>query len=210
MGKTDSGKSQKVNRWVNLIGEPGQHGDVVRIGFGDGKCYLEITNDGFPHGNAGGMMVPVPGDVIVGRRLDARKFMEFYRSVYPGGVPIDDFTDRIWFYQPTPGRPEGTVELLKQFGEEERRDGAAFSFEKTVIKRELVKVGEQLYLRITDYECSSGGNGRPTYSLIEDYHVLYLSEVKIALQLLNPENVVRYAAKSPAYRHVKHDTGVLY
>lgn len=206
----DSKKSPKVTRWVNLIGEPGQHGDVIRIGFGDGKCYLEITNDGFPHGNAGGMMVPVPGDVIAGSRLDARKFLEFYRSIYPGGVPIDDFTDRIWFYLPTPGRPEGTVELIKELGTEDRKEGAAFSFEKTVIKRDLVKVGGQLYLRITNYECSSGGNGRPLYSLLEDYHVLYLSDVKIALQLLTPENGLRYAAKSPAYRYAEYDTGVLF
>ena len=210
MEKSDSGKSKKVTRWVNLIGEPGQHGDVIRIGFGDGKCFLEITNDGFPHGNAGGMMVPVPGDVIVGSRLDARKFLEFYRSVYPGGTPIDDFTDRIWFYQPTSGHPEGTVELIKELGMEERRDGAAFCFEKTVIKRDLVKVGGQLYLRITDYECSSGANGRPLYSLIENYHMLYLSDEKIALQLLTPEKGLRYAAKSPAYRYVEHGTGVLY
>lgn len=210
MAKTDSGKSRKVTRWVNLIGEPGQHGDVIRIGFGDGKCYLEITNDGFPHGNAGGMKVTVPSDVIVGSRLDARKFLEFYRSVYPGGTPIDDFTNRIWFYQPSSGRPEGTVELIKELGTEDRKEGAAFSFEKTVIKRDLVKVGGQLYLRITNYECSSGANGRPLYSLIEDYHVLYLSDVKIALQLLPPENGLRYAAKSPAYRYVQHDTGVLF
>lgn len=210
MAKTDSGKSQKVTRWVNLIGEPGQHGDVIRIGFGDGKCYLEITNDGFPHGNAGGMMVPVPGDVIVGSRLDARKFLEFYHSVYPGGTPIDDFIDRIWFYQPTSGRPEGTVELIRELGMEERRDGAAFSFEKTVIKRDLVKVGGQLYLRVTDYECSSGANGRPLYSLIEDYHVFYLSNLELVSQLLNPEKPLAYAAKSAAYRYVERGTGVLY
>lgn len=210
MEKSDSGKSKKVTRWVNLIGEPGHHGDVIRIGFGDGKCFLEITNDGFPHGNAGGMMVPVPGDVIVGSRLDARKFLEFYRSVYPGGTPIDDFTDRIWFYQPASGRPEGTVELIKELGMEERDIGAAFSFEKAFIKRDLVKIGGRMYLRITDYQCDSGGNGRPLYSLIEDYHVLYLSDEKIALQLLTPENGLRYAAKSPAYRYVEHGTGVLY
>ena len=210
MAKTDSGKSQKVTRWVNLIGEPGQHGDVIRIGFGGGKCYLEITNDGFPHGNAGGMMLPIPDGIVAGTRLDARKFLEFYRSVYPGGTPIDDFTDRIWFYRPTPGRPEGTVEAIKQLSVEERRDGAAFSFEKNVITRELVQAGDQLYLRITDYDCSSGANGRPLYSLIENYHVLYLNDTQTALQLLTPENVLRYAAKSPAYRYVKHDTGVLF
>lgn len=210
MAKKDSDKFPKVTRWRNLIGKPGEHGDVIRIGFGDGKYFLEITNDGFPHGNAGGMLVPVPGDVIVGSRLDARKFLEFYRSVYPGGTPIDDFTDRIWFYQPTPGRPEGTVEVLRQLGTEESRDGAAFSFEKTVIKRDLVQAGGQLYLRIANYDCSSGANGRPLYSLIEDYHVLYLNDSQTALQLLTPENGLRYAAKSPAYRYVKHDTGVLY
>lgn len=210
MAKTDSGKSQKVTRWVNLIGEPGQHGDVIRLGFGDGKCYLEITNDGFPHGNAGGMMLPIPDGIVIGSRLDARKFLEFYRSVYPSGVPIDDFTDRIWFYQPTPGRPEGTVEVIRELGTEERDIGAAFSFEKAFIKRDLVKVGGQMYLRITDYQCDSGANGRPLYSLIEDYHVLYLSDEKIALQLLTPENGLRYAAKSPAYRYAKYDTGVLF
>ncbi len=210
MAKTDSGKSQKVTRWMNLIGEPGQHGDLIRLGFGDGKCYLEITNDGFPHGNAGGMMLPIPDGIVIGSRLDARKFLEFYRSVYPGGVPIDDFTDRIWFYQPTPGRPEGTVEVIRELGTEERDIGAAFSFEKAFIKRDLVKVGGQMYLRITDYQCDSGANGRPLYSLIEDYHVLYLSDEKIALQLLTPENGLRYAAKSPAYRYAKYDTGVLF
>lgn len=210
MAKTDSGKSQKVTRWMNLIGEPGQHGDVIRLGFGDGKCYLEITNDGFPHGNAGGMMLPIPDGIVIGSRLDARKFLEFYRSVYPSGVPIDDFTDRIWFYQPTPGRPEGTVEVIRELGTEERDIGAAFSFEKAFIKRDLVKVGGQMYLRITDYQCDSGANGRPLYSLIEDYHVLYLSDEKIALQLLTPENGLRYAAKSPAYRYAKYDTGVLF
>lgn len=210
MAKTDSGKSQKVTRWMNLIGEPGQHGDLIRLGFGDGKCYLEITNDGFPHGNAGGMMLPIPDGIVIGSRLDARKFLEFYRSVYPGGVPIDDFTDRIWFYQPTPGRPEGTVEVIRVLGTEERDIGAAFSFEKAFIKRDLVKVGGQMYLRITDYQCDSGANGRPLYSLIEDYHVLYLSDEKIALQLLTPENGLRYAAKSPAYRYAKYDTGVLF
>ena len=210
MEKSDSGKSKKVTRWVNLIGEPGHHGDVIRIGFGDGKCFLEITNDGFPHGNAGGMMVPVPGDVIVGSRLDARKFLEFYRSVYPGGTPIDDFTDRIWFYQPASGRPEGTVELIRELGTEERDIGAAFSFEKAFIKRDLVKVGGRMYLRITDYQCDSGGNGRPLYSLIEDYHVFYLSNLKMVSQLLNPEKPLAYAAKSAAYRYVERGTGVLY
>ena len=209
MAKNQAKKPAKINRWVNLIGQPGEHGDVIRIGFGDGKCWLEITNDGFPHGNAGGMRIPVPGDVIVGSRLDARKFLEFYRSVYPGGTPIDDFTDRIWFYRPTPGRPEGSVEAIKELSVEERRDGAAFSFEKRVIRRELVQAGDQLYLRITDYDCSSGANGRPLYSLIEDYHVLYLNDVQTALRILTPENGMRYAAKSPAYRYVKHDTGVL-
>ena len=210
MEKSDSGKSKKVTRWVNLIGEPGHHGDVIRIGFGDGKCFLEITNDGFPHGNAGGMMVPVPGDVIVGSRLDARKFLEFYRSVYPGGTPIDDFTDRIWFYQPASGRPEGTVELIRELGTEERDIGAAFGFEKAFIKRDLVKVGGRMYLRITDYQCDSGGNGRPLYSLIEDYHVFYLSNLKMVSQLLNPEKPLAYAAKSAAYRYVERGTGVLY
>lgn len=210
MAENQTNKPAKVNRWVNLIGKPGEHGDVIRIGFGDSKCYLEITNDGFPNpGASGGMMVPVPEGVIRGSRLDARKFLKFYRSVYPGGTPIDDFTDRIWFYQPTPGRPEGTVELIRELGTEERRDGAAFSFEKTVIKRELVQVGGQRYLRITNYECSSGANGRPIYSLIEDYHVLYLNDPQTALQLLTPENGLRYAAKSPAYRYVEHGTGVL-
>lgn len=210
MAKNQTNKPAKINRWVNLIGKPGEHGDVIRIGFGEGKCFLEITNDGFPHGGAGGMKLPVPGDIIVGSRLDARKFLEFYRSVYPGGTPIDDFTDRIWFYQPTPGRPEGTVEVIRHLGTEESRAGAAFSFEKTVIKRELVQAGDQLYLRITDYDCSSGANGRPLYSLIENYHVLYLNDAQTALRILTPENGLRYAAKSPAYRYVKHDTGVLF
>lgn len=209
MAKTDSGKSQKVTRSVNLIGGPGQHGDVIRIGFGDGKCYLEITNDGFPHGNAGSMMVPVPGDVIVGSRLDARKFMEFYHSVYPGGPDIYDFSAPIWIYQPAPGRPEGTVELIRELGTEERDIGAAFSFEKAFIKRDLVKVGGRMYLRITDYQCDSGGNGRPLYSLIEDYHVFYLSNLKLVSQRLNPETLA-YAAKSAAYRYVERGTGVLY
>lgn len=210
MTKNQTNKPANINRWVNLIGKPGEHGDVIRIGFGDGKCFLEITNDGFPHGGAGGMMLPVPSDVIVGSRLDARKFLEFYRSVYPGGTPIDDFTDRIWFYQPTPGRPEGAVELIKQLSVEERRDGAAFSFEKTIIKRELVQAGDQLYLRITKYDCSSGANGRPIYSLTEDYHVLYLRDAQAALQLLTPESGLRYAAKSPVYRYVDGGTGVLF
>lgn len=210
MEKSDSGKSKKVTRWVNLIGEPGQHGDVIRIGFGDGKCYLEIKNDGFPHGGAGGMLLPVPEEVILGRKLDARKFLEFYRSVYPGGTPIDDFTDRIWFYQPASGRPEGTVELIRELGTEERDIGAAFSFEKAFIKRDLVKVGGRMYLRITDYQCDSGGNGRPLYSLIEDYHVFYLSNLKMVSQLLNPEKPLAYAAKSAAYRYVERGTGVLY
>lgn len=127
-----------------------------------------------------------------------------------GSTLILCFIDRIWFYRPTPGRPEGTVELIKQLGAEERRDGAAFSFEKTVIKRDLVQAGGQLYLRITNYDCSSGANGHPLYSLIEDYHVFYLNDAQTALQLLTPENGLRYAAKSPAYRYVKYDTGVLF
>ena len=211
MAKNQSNKSQKINRWVNLIGEPGQHGDVIRIGFGDGKCFLEITNDGFPNsGASGGMMVPVPEGVVRGSRLDARKFLEFYRSVYPDGVPIDDFTDRIWFYQPASGRPEGTVELIRELGTEERDIGAAFSFEKAFIKRDLVKVGGRMYLRITDYQCDSGGNGRPLYSLIEDYHVFYLSNLKLVSQRLNPEKPLAYAAKSAAYRYVERGTGVLF
>ena len=210
MEKSDSGKSKKVTRWVNLIGKPGQHGDVIRIGFGDGKCYLEITNDGFPHGNAGGMLVPVPEDIVRGSKLDARKFVEFYRSVYPCGAPIDDFTDRIWFYQPTPGRPEGTVELIMELSAEKRDIGAAFNFEKAFIKRDLVKAGEQLYLRITDYQCDSGANGRPLYSLIEDYHVFYIADIQIALKLLSSKRGLAYAAKSPAYRYVERGTGVLF
>ena len=211
MAKKDSDKSPKVTRWINLIGEPGQHGDVIRIGFGDGKCYLEITNDGFPNpGASGGMLVPVPDHIVRGSRLDARKFLEFYHSVYPDGIPIDDFSDRIWFYRPTPGRPEGPIELIRELGTEERSIGAAFSFEKAFIKRDLVKVGGQMYLRITDYQCDSGGNGRPLYSLIEDYHVFYLRDINLALRLLNPERPLTYAAKSPAYRYEERGTGVLF
>lgn len=67
-----------------------------------------------------------------------------------------------------------------------------------------------MYLRITDYQCDSGGNGRPLYSLIEDYHVFYLSNLKMVSQLQDPEKLLAYAAKSAAYRYVERGTGVLY
>lgn len=95
---------RSVKKWVNILGKPGDHGDVLRVGFGAGKCYLKITNDGFPYGNGGGFICEIPDDVVRGKRLDARKFEKFFRSVYPCGE-IPDYSDPIWINKPTLDRP---------------------------------------------------------------------------------------------------------
>lgn len=211
MAKHNSGKSEKVTRWVNLSGEHGQHGDVIRIGFGDTKCYLEITNDGFPNpGASGGMLVPVPGDIVAGGRLDARKFMKFYRCVYPGGSEICDFSAPIWIYEPTPGRPAGSIAVIQQLSTEETKHNGPFDFEKTLVKRDVVKAEDTTYIRITEYQCSAEANGRPVYSYTESYHVCNFAEEKIRQKLLTADSGLAYAAKSPAYRYEERGTGVLF
>ena len=37
--------------------------------------------------------------------------------------------------EPMPGRPEGVIEVIRALSATENRDNAAFSFEKTVIKK---------------------------------------------------------------------------
>ena len=199
-------ETQQVKNWVNILGKPGDHGDVVRIGFGDGKCYLEITNDGFPSRNAGGFVRTIPGDVVRGKRLDARKFEQFYRSVYPGGEAIDDYSNQIWIYEPTPGRPDGNIEVLKHLSTTENKEDVAFDFEKTLAKRDVVKGGNQIYLRVTNYQCYAEANGRPVYTLTEDYHLTDAS----MLPLLTAESGLRFAIKSAAYRYEERGTGVLF
>lgn len=61
---------------------------------------------------------------------------QFYRSVYPGGEAIDDYSNPIWIYEPTPGRPDGNIEILKHLSTIENREDAAFDFEKTLAKIE--------------------------------------------------------------------------
>lgn len=207
----DSGKTPTVTRWVNLSGEPGQHGDVIRFGFGEGQCYLEITNDGFPNpGASGGMMVPVPEGIVMGSKLDARKFMEFYRSVYPGGHPIYDFSDPIWIYEPTPGRPAGSIEVVQHLSTKENKQNGAFDFEKQFVKREMVKAEDAYYIRITEYQCSAEANGRPVYSYTENYHVCGIANEALRLKLLTADSGLDFAAKTPAYRYEEQGTGVLF
>lgn len=204
-------KDRKVNRWVNLFGEPGQHGDVVRVGFGSGKCYLEITNDGFPNpGASGGMLVPIPGNVVKGNRLDARKFVEFYSSVYPGGVPIFDFSDPIWIYEPTPTRPAGNIEVIQHLSTEETKFNGGYSFEKALVKREVVKAEDAYYIRVTEYQCSSEANGRPVYSYTESYHLCLITDEKIRHKLVTADSGLHFAVKTPAYRYKGSGTGVLF
>lgn len=203
---TGGNEMRSVKKWVNILGKPGDHGDVVRIGFGAGKCYLEITNDGFPYGNAGGFVSTIPGDVVRGKRLDARKFEQFYRSVYPGGEAIDDYSDPIWIYEPTPGRPDGNIEILKHLSQTEKGEDTGFSFERSFEKRDVVKVGDQVYLCVTNYACSAEANGRPVYTLTEHYHLTDVS----CIPLMTAESGLRFAIKSAAYRYEESGNGALF
>ena len=107
---------------------------------------------------------------------------------------------------PIPGRPEGVIEVIRHLSTTEDRSCAAFSFEKAFIKRELVKVGDQLYLRVTDYDCSSGANGRPLYSLFEYYHALSAETAS----LISSESGPEFDKKEAAYRYAEYGTGVLF
>lgn len=200
-----------MTRWVNLIGKPGEHGDVIRIGFGDTKSYLEITNDGFPNpGASGGMILPIPDGIVRGTKVDARKFLKFYRSVYPGGSQFYDFSDPIWIYEPTPGRPEGNIVVVQHLSTKERNQNGVFDFEKQFVKREVVAAGNATYIRVTEYRCSAEANGRPVYSYTESYHVCNSAEEKLRLKLLTADSGLHFAAKSAAYQYEERGTGVLF
>lgn len=107
---------------------------------------------------------------------------------------------------PLSGRPAETVKVIRKLNVEEKRECAAFSFEKTLIATDLVKGGDQFYIRVIDYDCCSGANGRPLYSLFEDYY-----EIKNGLiDFLTPENWRALARKTVAYHFVDRGTGVLF
>ncbi len=107
---------------------------------------------------------------------------------------------------PVSGRPAGTVKVIRKLNAEEKRESAAFSFEKTLIATDLVQGGDQLFIRVIDYDCFSGANGRPLYSLFEDYY-----EIKKGLiDFLTPENWRALARKTAIYHFVDRGTGVLF
>ena len=118
----------------------------------------------------------------------------------------DDYSDPIWIYEPTPGRPDGNIEVLKHLSTTENREDVAFDFEKTLAKRDVVKGGNQIYLRVTNYQCYAEANGRPVYTFTEDYHLTDASMIP----LLTAESGLRFAIKSAAYRYEERGTGVLF
>ena len=198
-----------IHKWVNLIGKPGMHGDVIRIGFGNGKWYLEVTNDGYPNRMAGGGFIKrIPSDVAIGKRLDARKFLQFYHSVFD--VELDDFSDPIWIYEPIAGRPQGNIEVVQHLSTKENKADKGYSFEKTIEKREVVKAEDKFYIRVTKYNCTTEANGRPEYSYTENYHVCHLIDEGYRRKFLTADSGLDFAAKSAAYRYVERGTGSLF
>lgn len=107
---------------------------------------------------------------------------------------------------PIPGRPEGVIEVIRQLSATENKDTAAFSFEKSVIKKEVVRVGNQFYFRLTDYDCSAGANGRPLYALFEYYHALSAE----AVCLISSGSEPWPDKKKADYLYEDHGTGVLF
>lgn len=107
---------------------------------------------------------------------------------------------------PIPGRPEGVIEVIRHLSATENKATAAFSFEKSVIKKEVVRAGHQFYLRLTDYDCSSGANGRPMYSLFEYYHALSAETASLISSDIDP-----WPDKKKAdYLYKDYGTGVLF
>ena len=69
-----------------------------------------------------------------------------------------------------------------------------------------MRVGKQFYLRLTDYDCSSGGNGRPIYSLFEYYHALSAEAAGLITSKIEP-----WPDKKKAdYLYKDYGTGVLF
>lgn len=70
----------------------------------------------------------------------------------------------------------------------------------------VVKVGDQIYFCVTDYVCSAEANGRPVYTLTENYHLTYAS----CIPLMTAESGLKFAIKSASYRYEERGNGALF
>ena len=198
----------EIKNWVVLWGQPGGR-EVCRVGFAGGKCYLEYQNDGFPNpGAGGGFWREIPQEVVCGKKLDARKFNKFLHSILD--EEIRDFSDPIWIYEPEHGRPLGEIRVVQHLSTVEEKDDGNFSFEKTLVKREVVLVEGTYYIRVTQYRCSAENNGRPVYSYVENYHYCLIPDEAMRVKLVTAESGLNFAAKSASYRYEENGTGVIF
>lgn len=85
-------------------------------------------------------------------------------------------------------------------------NGAAFSFEKTAIIIEIIQAEGKEFVRIIDYDCYSGANGRPLYSLFEYYY----ETNHIDLSNISATNYKQKVNGKPAYQHKEYACGVKY
>ena len=85
-------------------------------------------------------------------------------------------------------------------------NGAAFSFEKTAIIIEIIQAEGKEFVRIIDYDCNSGANGRPLYSLFEYYY----EKKYIDLSNISATNYKQKVNGKPTYQHKEYACGVIY
>lgn len=104
------------------------------------------------------------------------------------------------------GRPSGKVNVNRKLKTEEIQQNAFFSFEKKMITTDLVEIDTVPYIRVVRYDCSAEGNGRPVYTLIEDYYGIH----KNLIDFLTSENWRALAEKTAAYHFTASGVGVLF
>ena len=85
-------------------------------------------------------------------------------------------------------------------------NGAAFSFEKTAIIIEIVQAEGKEFVRIIDYDCCSGANGRPLYSLFEYYY----KTDDVELTNISATNYKSKIKGNAEYQYKEFDCGVRY
>lgn len=100
--------------------------------------------------------------------------------------------------------------MIQHLSTEENKYNGGFSFEKTLVKREVIKVEDVYYIRVTEYRCASEANGRPVYSYTESYHLCFITDEKIRHKLITADSGLKFAAKTAAYRYEERGTGVLF
>ena len=193
----DTFSPEEQNRFSNMVYQYSQ--DVGRGGYAPREHYAELRGLEF----VGSW--PVPKEVA--RRLEEMQKAKEAAKEKPAENKSAESPVQS---TPAPGRPADKIEVIRLLSTTEDKDDSAFSFEKTLVKREVVKAGGRYYIRATDYQCASGTNGRPIYTLFEDYYECKLTNEEQIQRLITEDKEMDFAFKMPAYRYKEGGTGVLF